>query len=94
MPFVLRAYLSIRIADHDGVQKNQIFGQSQRFGQFSTTFFRGVSPRSHSAQLYAGGSQENIFPKLQNNVESTGKCKFRLFFCRTPLWVFQTSAFV
>ena len=60
MPFVLRAYLSIRIADHDGVQRNQIFGQSQRFGQFSTTFFRGVSPRSHSVQLYAGGSQENI----------------------------------
>ena len=31
---------------------------------------------------------------LQDFVVSTGKCKFRLFFCRTQLLVFQTSVFL
>ena len=53
-----------------------------------------VNMYNYCRQIKVLHGKNKVETLLQDFVVSTGKCKFRLFFCRTQLLVFQTSVFL
>ena len=60
-PFVFGLVVFVGVADHDDVERDEVFGQFQHLRNGFAALLVGVSARPHRAQTHRMGGQEDVF---------------------------------